>query len=543
MHVISVAPGQLTGGVNPRTSLDDERLNELTDSVREHGILEPIRVVEIGNDTYRIESGHRRHLAALAAGLDAVPVIVTGNGDTPKGEEFVRAMVTNIQRADLNLVEEAEAYLALITKHGLTPEGVAQKVGVSKRRVTERMELLEFPPAIIDHFRSGALPPSVRTNLRAICRVSSELATMVANRVVEHPLSAQLVSVLATDPGRVVAHTVEDHPKLGIPVGKRAFPAVHLTRVPKKLKSALIQATQSQSWEDTSVRFDDTDADAAKAAGVLYQGRTAADTTVEFICDPTWAIDRLEVVAERLVEQAKERVEAEKRNRANAQKMSVGGTQGPPSADAIEKARNAEQTRLVKEARVMALSFNEDLGAELLRALWVIDVGPLAKEYVELLGYGFLDGRRDSVFLTGIGLCLAQYREVDAKGKVTYLKRGRAEAADEMKTWLELAKDGSELMGRLVVALLASHLSDQNVLPSSAQLPARLPLHAQDGEYMGQEYVAPLAFAKALDKQVKALPLKLRPKEKPSAKHVRVGLEKYDAAQQPAVEDSDSADQ
>src|SRR5512133_2939149 len=108
----------------PRKRFDEARLEELAASIREHGVVEPILVRRDGQ-RYRIVAGERRWRAAQRAGLQEIPAIVR---DATDKEAFELALVENVQRADLNAVEEAEAYHMLVAEHDLTQEQVAQRV-------------------------------------------------------------------------------------------------------------------------------------------------------------------------------------------------------------------------------------------------------------------------------------------------------------------------------------------------------------------------------------------------------------------------------
>ncbi|HFB52712.1 MAG TPA: ParB/RepB/Spo0J family partition protein, partial [Anaerolineae bacterium] len=125
----------------PRQVMDEEKLNELAESIREHGIIQPIVVTQVGN-RYQIIAGERRWRASQRAGLTEVPVFV--KEITPQ-QMLELAIVENIQRADLNPLEEAQAYAQLMEEFGLTQEVVAQKVGKSRTAVANTLRLLKLP--------------------------------------------------------------------------------------------------------------------------------------------------------------------------------------------------------------------------------------------------------------------------------------------------------------------------------------------------------------------------------------------------------------
>jgi ParB family chromosome partitioning protein len=140
-------PGQ------PRKQFDEARLAELTASIQEHGVVEPILVRRDGG-RYRILAGERRWRAAQRAGLREIPAVVR---EATEREAFEIALVENLQRADLNAIEEAEAFDVLVSEHGLTQEDVARRVGKERSTVANALRLLKLPEDVRDLVRDGAL--------------------------------------------------------------------------------------------------------------------------------------------------------------------------------------------------------------------------------------------------------------------------------------------------------------------------------------------------------------------------------------------------
>ena len=124
----------------PRKTFDDEKLSALAESIKQHGIVQPLIVQQNGN-MYRIVAGERRWRAARLAGLETVPVIVRDLSDR---EVMEVALIENLQRQDLNPIEEAEAYEKLISEFGMTQEEVASVVGKSRPAITNSLRLLSL---------------------------------------------------------------------------------------------------------------------------------------------------------------------------------------------------------------------------------------------------------------------------------------------------------------------------------------------------------------------------------------------------------------
>jgi len=131
--------------LQPRTRFDESRLNELAQSIMVNGVVQPILVRKLNNERYQIVAGERRWRAAQRTGLDKIPAVVR---DVPDDKMLELALIENIQRQELNAIEEAHAYKRLIETLGLTQETVAQRVGRDRTFVTNYLRLLRLPEDI-----------------------------------------------------------------------------------------------------------------------------------------------------------------------------------------------------------------------------------------------------------------------------------------------------------------------------------------------------------------------------------------------------------
>lgn len=136
----------------PRKHFDEEALLELSDSIKQHGLLQPIIVRESAQGYYQIIAGERRWRASKLAGLSEIPAIIM-QADELKAAEL--AIIENIQRQDLNAYEEAAAYRALIDQYSLTQEEVSERVGKSRSAVANSMRLLELPEDVLEMLKTG----------------------------------------------------------------------------------------------------------------------------------------------------------------------------------------------------------------------------------------------------------------------------------------------------------------------------------------------------------------------------------------------------
>lgn len=180
-------PGQ------PRQHFDEEALEELAASIREHGIIEPLVVRRAlpGADKYEIIAGERRWRAAQRAGLKDVLVVVK---DVSPKDAFELALVENVQREDLNPIELAEAYERLLKEHAYTPESLAERVGKNRSTVANSMRLLKLPPRIRSMVISGDLTEG---HARAILGAPSDDAMSdIADKAVRGRLPVRKVEEL-----------------------------------------------------------------------------------------------------------------------------------------------------------------------------------------------------------------------------------------------------------------------------------------------------------------------------------------------------------
>jgi len=171
----------------PRHKFREETIQELADSIREQGILQPIIVKKSGG-TYELICGERRLRAAQKCGLDKVPVIVR---DIAEDKLLEWALVENIQREDLNAIEEGQAYVRLIENHNLSHDDIAKKVGKDRSTVANTIRLLRLPEEVLTGLIEGKLQAG---HARALLMLpTAEYQRQLAKRIMEDRLSVRQV--------------------------------------------------------------------------------------------------------------------------------------------------------------------------------------------------------------------------------------------------------------------------------------------------------------------------------------------------------------
>ena len=177
LREIEPDPGQ------PRKTFDDETLAELSASIAEHGLLQPIAVRPKPSGGYLIVAGERRWRASRMAGLTEVPVIVK---DVTDEQAMELALVENLQRRDLDFLEEAVALRRLIVQHGLSQEEAARKVGKSQSAVANKLRLLKLAPEVLEAVKEGGLS---ERHARSLLRLPEEQRLEAARYMAENQLT------------------------------------------------------------------------------------------------------------------------------------------------------------------------------------------------------------------------------------------------------------------------------------------------------------------------------------------------------------------
>ena len=177
----------------PRKSFNNETLKQLADSITEHGVLQPLIVRSIAAGNYMIIAGERRWRAAKMAGLSEIPVII--RDDLTDEQAMQIAMIENLQRENLNPIEEALGYKELIDKFGMTQDKLAQVLGKARSSVANSLGLLALPNGVQELLRSGSLSAG---HCKALKKVKdAALMTELAHKAAEGELSVRQVEAIA----------------------------------------------------------------------------------------------------------------------------------------------------------------------------------------------------------------------------------------------------------------------------------------------------------------------------------------------------------
>ena len=237
----------------PRTHFNETELNELSESIREHGVLQPLLVRKHGAK-YEIIAGERRYQASKLADLTEVPVIIKDVNDE---EMLALALIENLQRSDLNPLEEAQGYRQLIDASGMTQDALSKAVSKSRSAITNSLRLLDLPEPVQQMVFDGKLTAG---HARAILAVPYEDARIkLAERVVAEGLSVRATEHLAP------LFSVGDQPKAPRPVTPQSYKKA--ARVLRQVFNTNVRVKSTRGKNKIEIEFKDED----ELASILSQ--------------------------------------------------------------------------------------------------------------------------------------------------------------------------------------------------------------------------------------------------------------------------------
>ncbi len=235
----------------PRRVFEGEALAELADSISAHGVLQPILVREIADGHYQIIAGERRYRASKMAGLTEVPVIILDKDDL---ETAQISLIENIQREDLNPIEEAQAYRALISNYNLTQEEVSLKVGKGRSTITNALRLLDLSDDVIAMLNAGELSAGHARALLALKDKNKEVP--VAAKIVASGLSVRVTEDMVRKENKLTQKAEiegEEVPEIGLEIdyyGELSKKAMELLGRRVKISHKGVVKSISVTFED-----------------------------------------------------------------------------------------------------------------------------------------------------------------------------------------------------------------------------------------------------------------------------------------------------
>ena len=236
----------------PRKSFDQEALAGLADSIAAHGVLQPILVREVGPDRYAIVAGERRWRAAKMAALSEIPAIIVEMDEKTAAEV---ALIENIQREDLNPIEEAEAYEVLATEYRMTQEDIAARVGKSRSAIANTMRLLDLPAAVRSFVVDGKLSAGHARALLGL--INPLLMPALAEKAVENEYSVRDMEEEVRRTNRLLANAEKEEP-----AAPATFKVDYVKELERKMVSALgrkVKVSTKGAKKSVTLFFEDNE--------------------------------------------------------------------------------------------------------------------------------------------------------------------------------------------------------------------------------------------------------------------------------------------
>jgi ParB/RepB/Spo0J family partition protein len=477
-----IAPGE---GFNPRQHRDPERFAQLVASVKADGILQPLLVTPDGEsegDGFRLIAGEGRWLAAGEAGQTEVPAYVVEVDARTGGLEL--ALAENLARQDLDPVQEAHAYERLRAA-GLTKKGIAERLGIAQRRVTERLELLKLPEALHPRIASGQIPPAAIKPLVALERIHPGLAACAVARVdapAAHAWEEPLTwTDLVSDPiGVLLTHVETEEARLpdGVYDVSEAVPVSRfaLGEAARGELEELCQLIQIPA-EQFEVRFGREALERALALKAAHPAKSGwAHLLVGQDVADELAGDYIHACLANQRKLAEQRTQTSS-SPGSAEGDETGEIERNPSEEELREARRAERAQAERE-RGQAHAFNAELGSALFKHLARLKVD---LDVLKVLTAVEVAGDIDGVAARGARYTFpgwpSETTQRNGKSKVEYLDRPAAGV--KAREFLSGADSLAETAGRLFCLIAAARYADERAVARSNR--SMCSLRARDG--------------------------------------------------------------
>jgi ParB/RepB/Spo0J family partition protein len=461
-------------------SIDQEHVEGLARSIKLLGIIDPLPMVQTG-DRFKLVGGDHRLLAARKLGQTEVPATFrSADGASADGA------AENIVRKGLTPLEEARAVQAMI-EEGFTPDGTAEALGWSKAKVTARARILTLPETAQQLLGDGRLPVSTVSVLTAIAEVSIGLCEAIVDLIATGGVQG---GQLASNPGWVVGQAVRSAKTFAAYLQVLRPDEADELRLGKKCDQARAEAEalhrklDRQAYGPPAIRFNETDIDQARAAGVL----------IEFDHGAPIITDR--PLYRELAKQAISRTLADLQAAHRSEAANRAKTVNAKTHDTPESKLEAEYRAARRSFTARAHGVNLDLGTALLKNLANVD--PANMDVARFFAYGVLGSPSldflgagphtvATIVANGIRLVVSDHRETTiprlkggGRGKTKVVYSDIEDPAKWLWNFVAGAKTAGELYGRVLVVFASQHYANQIVLAKSKRRDSVLPASHKD---------------------------------------------------------------
>ena len=466
-RTVPVADIHVEEEFNPRGDVERAASERLAASIGQHGVLQPLLVASNGDGGYRLIAGHRRLRASQEAGLAEVPVIVRETDSDTGGLDL--ALIENIARENLDPVEEALAFQRLIEQGGLTRKGVAERLSIAQKRVTERLQILDVPEELHSKIASGEIPPGAIKALARLAKIHPRLPSVavahVRHQVEEYGWEEPTTwSDVADDPIGVVATAQTDERALpdGLYEGGGSYAVGRFALSEKAARdlAKYVELTGAEP-ETLELRFDREAIEQAEALGACHHSKTGYGVLIvgQEVADQLAG----DCIARHLKAARKHRRELEKWNRRDAK---AGAEPGEPASEEEQKEARKREREAAQEARRQTTAYNHELGIACAKQLSRIRVDD---RVVKVIACVNLHGELGKIAMRGARYGFPGWTaEVELKNgrrKVEY--RDVAEATEAARSYLAGAKTAAEVAGRAIALIAMARYADERAVARS----------------------------------------------------------------------------
>jgi ParB/RepB/Spo0J family partition protein len=475
MHRVPLSRIEVRDGHNPRHEVvRDDSFTSLVATVRQHGVLQPLRVVDCGAGRFELVAGERRYWAAVEAACIDVPVIVRSAGESVYSDLLVEALIENEMRVDLNPIERAKAYQRL-RDGGLTLKGVAERLGRTQKHVRETLAMLDLPERIQTMLVDGGLPRYAVPSLLALGRIHPQFPEIAVDLVTageEHDWSD-----VRDDPVAVV-YDCPDLPD-GVYRFNVGYPAESFA-LTEKAERDLKAILRLSKLPQVLVVFRAEEEQAAAALKALHASPRAswakllvgADVAAQLACDQLAA----RATALRREDRA---LRERQRDAERAAEAAAGGEQVDAEAvaeleaeaaaerEAAERERQEQLRKQQEEAereQAAAVAYNDELGAAVINNLSVLKVDA---RIMKILAAVPIAHAMPGVAARGAAYGFPGWPIVERgdDGKCVRSCLGRDAAAAKADEYLAGAKKPGEIAGRMFALLVMAIFVDRRCVP------------------------------------------------------------------------------
>jgi ParB/RepB/Spo0J family partition protein len=449
-------------------------------------VLQPLVVRPSADGGYRLIAGERRYRAAREAALTEVPVLVREpEADSADGLDL--ALAENLGRSDLNPLDEARAFKRLLDETALTRKGIAERLSLPQKRITERLEILELPAELQPKVATGEIPPGAIKPLVGLARIHPGLPQVAAARVSSPPPNEWdepvTWSQLSADPIGVVVGQYEDQ-SADLPADvyeaglANALGRFSLSDKAQQDAAKLCKLLGIEP-ERLSVRFASEEVEQAEALGAAHrssEGHTAlivGQDVADQLAGDHIARKLRQARAQERRRRDWERKRAEHANGSGADDADRDRVDG--SEEELREQRRRER-EADQERRRHAAAHNAELGPAVVKACATVKLDDRA---VRLLATLNLGGELDQLAMRGARYgfpgWVEQTQTRGGKAKTVYIER-RADAGAKAREYLSVAKTAQDLAGRLLALMAMARYADEAAVAQSAQSYYHLPV-------------------------------------------------------------------